>query len=332
MLRRELLARSAGAAVLAVPACTSRRRVAGPDKILVLASRTISVSSLFLAQERGYFRAAGLSVTIEQNGNSAQSLSLVANRKAEAIFSTLSVPVLSAVEKNLPIRIVAAREIASPACGQVGALFAMRKRFPRGLDDLRVLKGKTIGVGQVLGFSQFALDTHLAKAGLSVEDIIPRTLRSPEAIAAVIGGGLDAAVINWDFDKNLERVRGETVRTAGFAKFHPHYQLSHIFFGGTLLDADPGIGGRFLAAYLRGAREFAAGATPDYLRKFAGIQAGDANRLLGGCRDTFTLSGDLDLNSIRLMTTWAFKRKYLSRKLDPSALVDTRFLERAHAS
>lgn len=331
MLRREWLASLAGGAALAVPACR-KQTAKGPDKILVLSSRTISVSSLFLAQERGYFKAVGLDVTIEQNGNSAQSLSLLANRKADAIFTTLSVPFLSAIDKGLPIRVVAAREIASPTCGQAGSIFAMRKKFPRGLDDLRVLKGKIIGVGQTIGFSQFALDTQLNRVGLTVEDIRPRTMRSPEAIAAVIGGGLDAAVVNWDFDRNLERVRSEIVQTPGLSKFHPNYQLSHIFFGDTLLQADPGIGGRFLAAYLRAAREFAAGATPDYLRKFAAAQAGDADKLLTACRETFTLTGEVDLNSVRLLTEWAYRRKYLPRPLEPAQVVDTRFLEKAHAS
>lgn len=333
MLRRTLLSRLAGGAALASSvACSSRKQESGPTKIRVLAGRTISMSSLFLAHERGYFKQAGLDVELRQDASSSNGLALLGTGKAEASFASLGVPFLAAMARGLPVKFVAAREFASTKCGTFGSIFGMRKRFPNGLDNPAVLKGKTIGVGNMIGFPQFSLDSHMATAGLSVDSIIPRTMRSPEAIAAVISGSLDACVMNWDFDKNLERVMADTVRTPPLAHYHPNFQISFIYFGPALLDADPAIGGRFMAAYLRAAREFAAGATPEYMKNFGRENASDTSKVTGTCRDTLTVDGHIDMKSLQTLSAWAYKRKYLSEPFDPSKHVDTRFLEHAHAS
>lgn len=332
MLRRTLLSRFAGAGALAAAGCSAPKRTGGPTKIHVLNGRSIAMSSLYLTHERGYFKDVGLDVQLDQSASAASGLALIGSGKADVTFSSLGVPFLSAMAKGLRVKFVAGREFASTTCGQFGSIFGMRKRFPNGLDNPAVLKGKTIGVGTMIGFPQFSLDSHMATAGLSVDDIIPRTMRSNEAIAAVISGSLDAAVMNWDFDKNLERVMKDTVHTPPLAHYHPNFQISYIYFGPTMLDADPSIGGRFLSAYLRGAREFTAGATPEYMKNFANEYATGTSRVTDTCRGTVTLDGKIDMNSLKTLSDWAFKRKYLAEPFDPAKNVDTRFLEIAHAS
>lgn len=332
MLRRTLLSNIAGAAATVGVGCSTKQQASGPMKLRVLAGRSIAMSSLFQAHERGYFKDAGFEIEIDQTVTPSSNLALLAGKKADVAFASLGVPFLSAMAKGLPVRFAAGREVARPNCGNFGGFFALRKRFPNGLDNAAVLKGKTVGVGSMIGFPQFSLDAHLATAGLSADDIIPRTMRSNEAIAAVIGGSLDAAVINWDFDRNLERILPDIVRTPPLAHYHPNLQISYIFFGPMLLEADPAIGGRFLAAYLKGAREFVGGATPDFMKRFAAEFAGDESRVLGVCRDTVTTDGAIDLGSIQTVSAWAFKRKYLAEPFESAKYVDTRFIERAHAT
>lgn len=333
MLRRTMLSRLAGGSALAASiGCTSRKQTSGPTKLRVLSGRSLPMSSLFLAHERGYFKQAGLDVEIEQLGNAAQGLSALGSGKLDVALSSLGVPFLSAMAKDLPVKIVAGREIASTKCGQFGTYFALRKKFPNGLDNAAVLKGKTIGVGTMIGFLQFSLDTHLATAGLSVDEIIPRTMRSNDSIAAVLGGSLDAAAVNWDFNKNLERVMADAVFTPPLSRYYPDFQVSFIYFGPTLLNADPEIGGRFLNTYLRAAREFAAGATPAFLGALAAEAGATTDDLAKICRNSFALDGRIDMKSLQTLADWALKRKYLGAPFDPSKHVDTRFLEHAHAS
>lgn len=331
MLRRAVLARCVGGAALAAAdACSWRNKPRAAAKLLVLASRTLSMSSLWLAQELGYLKDAGIDARIIQAPNSFQAISLLAGGKADVVFTAYGVPLLSAMLKGLPIKIVAGREIASTTCGRVGAIFAMRKRFPSGLDDARVLKGKRVAINPYLGLSQLALEAYLASARLSVEDVIQISLSSPENVVALIGGSADALVLHAEYDRNLARVLSETVHTSGIAHYYPNLQYSHVFFGQRLLEGDVDLGGRFLAAYLRGAREFARGVTPQYMKQFASQRAADAGELIAACRDTFTLNGDIDLHSLGIFNDWALRKKYVAQRVEPSRLVDTRFLARAH--
>jgi NitT/TauT family transport system substrate-binding protein len=296
-----------------------------------MASRTLSMSSLWLTQELGYFQAAGLETRVEQSPSPAHSISLLSSGEADAVFTSFLVPFLSAAVKGLPLRIVAGREIASTTCGHVGAIYGLRKRFPSGLDDPAVLKGRRVAAGPSIGMSQFSLETYLATAKLGVEDVHLVLLRSAEAVTAMISGSIDALVLHFDYDRNLARVLADTVHTSGVARYYPNLQYSYIYYGKKLLEADPGVGARFLAAYLRGAREFARGVTPQYMKEFASANAADPDGLITACRDTFSLTGDVDLKSLGIFVDWAARRKYVPGPVDPAGLVDTRFLARAHA-
>ena len=333
MLRRTILARCCGGAALAAAgACSRRERPPGTAQLLILAAPTLSMSSLWLTQELNYFKDAGIDARIEQPPGSSESIALLAGGKADVVFTAYGVPLLSAMLKGLPIRIVAGREIASTTCGNVGAIYAMRKRFPAGLADLRVLKGKRVAINPYIGLAHFALETHLASAGMTAEDVIQIPVRAPENVAALIGGSADALLLITEFDRNLARVLSETVHTSGIARYYPNLQYSHVFYGKRLLEGDVDLGRRFLAAYLRGAREFARGTTPEYMKKFANKRAADAGEVVAACRDTFTLNGDIDLHSLQLINDWALRRKYVTQPVEASSLVDTRFLARAHAS
>jgi hypothetical protein len=122
------------------------------------------------------------------------------------------------------------------------------------------------------------------------------------------------------------------VHSSGLASIYPGFQHSFIIFGRTMLEASLDCGARFLSAYLRGAREFARGKTPRFMEQFARTYGLDVKRAVTACRGSFPVDGAINLNSLRLLTAWAARRRFISRPIDISELVDDRFLRRAHAS
>jgi NitT/TauT family transport system substrate-binding protein len=289
------------------------------------------MSSLYVAQGHGYFRDAGLEVEIQPSQNPLQSTAAIAGDKLDVLFTGITISFLNAALKGATLKIVAGREIASPSCGSMGVIYGLRRTFPAGLADLRQLKGKRVVTGPSIGFSQFALEAHLASVGLSTDDVIPVTLSPSQSVAALIGGSVDALVLNNNVDRDLRSLSSEVVHTEGLAAIHPNFQVSHIFFGKTLLTDDVDIGARFLAAYLRGAREFARGKTPRFMEDYARTNQLDVKRVTQACRDTFALNGEVDMESLRLFAEWAARRKYTPRLADVSQLVDLRFLGRLRA-
>ena len=332
MRRRDMLAGCTASVALAGGlACAGRKPVAS-RKFRVAAARRLSVSSLYLAQELGFFREAGLDLELVQAAGYANSAILLAGGKIDVLFTGIGAIILNAVVKGLPLKIVAGREIASPACGNVGAIYGLRRTFPQGLADITRLKGKRVATGPTIGFSRFVLDAHLARAGLSSKDVTTVGLDFGQNVAALFGGGVDAIVVTDDFDRDPASLSTEIVRTPGLSHIHPNFQSSYIFFGPSMLAADPDCGVRFLRAYLRGAQEFARGKTPRFMEEFARANGLDVQRTVTACRNNFTLDGTIDPNSLRLFADWAARWKYVPRSVSVSEIADDRFLRRAHAS
>jgi ABC-type nitrate/sulfonate/bicarbonate transport system substrate-binding protein len=329
MRRRDFLTGCLMGAATAGTACLGRKP-SGLRKIRLTAGRGLTMSSLYLAHELGYFREEGFDLEILQIPNPLDAMTLLAGSKIDVAFAGLVSSFLSAAAKKLPIKIVAGREIASPVCGNMGSIYGLRRTFPDGLENPMVLKGKRVSAGPTIGFTHFALDAQLESVGLTGSDVQSVNLPTSQAAAALIGGQIDAAVLNIEFDRNLIAKASEIVRGPGLARYHPNFQCSHILFGESLLSADPGIGTRFLYAYLRGAREFAQGATPRYMEEFARSAGLDVKLVTGACRSSFAADGSVDLKSLQLFTDWAVRRKFIPQTVNIAELVDLRFIGSLH--
>jgi len=328
MRRREFLAGCLMGATIMGTACFKRNGSAR-QKLRLTAGRGLTMSSLFLAYEQGYFRDAGFDIEIVQLSNPLYAMTLLAGGRADVAFAGLSTSFLNTARK-LPVKIIAGRELASPTCGTMGSIYGLRRNFPDGLDNPAVLKGKRVCGGPTLGFSHFALDTQLESAGLSAADVQSVNMPTMQAVASLLGGSIDAAVLNVEYDRNLMLRASELVRGPGLGRYHPNFQCSHILFGATLLAADTGVGARFLSAYLRGAQEFARGRTPRFMEEFARSGGLDVQAVTSACRDRFSLDGSVDLHSLELFVNWALRKKYISESVSTSDLVDLRFLRMAH--
>jgi hypothetical protein len=320
---------SLGSAALSGAAC-SRRQPSKLEPLRVGAVQRLSMCPLHLANEEGYFRDAGFSLDIINTGSPLNSMGLLVGRKLDAYLGSIDSVFLNSVIKGQRVRIVAGREIASPTCGNVAAIYGLRRNFPQGLKDAAPLKGKRIVSSGGIGWAEYALETHLAAAGLTERDVTLVRLRLGEAMAALIGGGVDAMIGRDDLDRDPRTLSGEIIHTPGLSRHHPNFQYSYLYFGETMLAGDVDRGARFVHAYLRGAMEFAQGKTPRYMVEFAKSGNLDLQETVSACRGTYAVDGAISLDSLRLLADWAFRRKYISRPIVPSELVDDRFLKRAN--
>ncbi len=323
MRRRRVLA-SLAAVVLA--GCGKQRRQRHRLRVGLIPRFTLA--PLYLADELGFFREAGLEVEFRQVQGTVQMLPPLVGGGLEVSFNMASAGLVNAVLKGARLRIVASREVAVPGCGTGGAIFAHRRAFPQGLRDLRQLKGKRVAIGEPAGLTAFFLDQILGSAGMSTHDVEVVAMRRQEAAAALIGGKLDA-ISAADFDKDLDLVSADVIRSVTLADVLPNCQYSFVLFGPALLDGDPEIGTRFLEAYLRGVREFRSGTTPRALESLALASHTSPAQARAACRDFVTADGRVDLSSIQRFVDWAAKRGFTPQAVDASQLIETRFIEAA---
>jgi len=316
---------SAGLAGLA--ACS--RTPSSLRKLRVAAPLGLSLSSLHLSLEAGFFEDAGFDVEILTITRSPEALAALAGNKVEVLFAPQNVAILNAVTRGLPVRVVAGREFISPNCRRMAFLCGLRRNFPKGLQDLSVLKGKKVAAGSSISFMHFALDEHLKTAGLTLDDVTVLNLSGPEAIAALLKGALDAYLL---FDESLlPETAEELVFSRSFAEIRPNFQYGLILYGQALREAGTETGRRFLEAYFRGVREFQRGRTPRFLKEFARQYGVDPKRIESLCRSHYTPDGSVDLKSLKAFCDWAFSRAYIPRPVEPAELVDLRFTRKADA-
>lgn len=182
-----------------------------------------------------------------------------------------------------------------------------------------------MAISRRMGSTEFLLDAMLASAGMSQKDLQVSTLARAEAVAALIGGRLDA-VMDHQFERDVQEVARQVSRGPRVGEFLPGFQYAHILFGARLLAGDPQPGVKLLAGYLRGSQEFLKGKTPKFMDDFARANKLDPERTRAVCRGFFTPDGSIKMVDLDRFISWAAKKGYVTAPLKPDHLVDARFL------
>jgi NitT/TauT family transport system substrate-binding protein len=326
MLRRTLLL-SFLAPALAALAC-SRRRLGSERITLRVATSPYLISSPFyVSYEAGYFKDAGFDVELMKEMPSLQSIPLLAAGKQDVGFVGMSAGLLNAVARGARVRIVAAREIASPSCKQTGVVYVRTSEFPNGIRDMRQLRRHRISVTpSTTATVMFGLDKLLEHAGMSRSDVEIKAMNFNEEVAALRGGSVDAMVVSSiDMTPMLQAL--QIAPGPGLADVLPGFQCAFIVFGARLLDGDVRSGALFLRAYLRGLWEFQAGKTPAFMDEYARSRGLDQKLVRAGCRDAYEHDGRIHLNDIQAFMDWAASHDSIPHPMSAQSVVDTRFLD-----
>jgi len=296
--------------------------------VRVSVARYPGLSPFYLALERGYFKQAGIDIQTVELGNLTETVAMLSSGQVDLAFTILSPALMNAVARGAEVRVVLGRDRITPGCGDGAVLYARKAAFPKGTSDIKEWNGKKLWSGVRLGHSVHLLDELLLRAGLDPKNT-PRTLLSqPEAVAALQSGGIDAMFNGTNLPLGIPQDPAIVRETAG-AKLLENRQISHVLFGQGILKADVSLGTSVLACYLRGSREFQAGATPQFLKDLVASQ-GRRSTVLTECRTYSSQDGRIDLDSVRRYVDWAIRGGYGPAGFSAEKLLDTRFQEGAY--
>jgi ABC-type nitrate/sulfonate/bicarbonate transport system substrate-binding protein len=147
------------------------------------------------AGERGFFEKEGLRVRyIQFQGTNLMLSALLAN---ELDYVTILPFISGAAARGLPVKIVAATAKAS------GYAIISKPE----INSIKALKGKNIAINSFGSSADFAIYTALSRNGLDPnKDVTLHAVTgSPDArFAALIGGSIDATVVNSPFEYRAE--------------------------------------------------------------------------------------------------------------------------------
>ena len=217
--RRSLLSRRRLLALTAAAPFVPAR--AGAQAGVVRISTTLSeaFAEPFYADDLGFYKRAGISVSITQYSGGETSETAVITGNAD-IGITTPIQLSNAVVHNVPLRLIG-------FCGEYNskspqpALFVANNSTLRSAKDL---EGKTVGVNAVGTMNFLGVQAWLAQNGVDVAKVKAVEVPFPAIAEALNRGTIDAGVIGEPF---ITRAKG-TIRQMAtpFEVMGPHWSIS----------------------------------------------------------------------------------------------------------
>jgi NitT/TauT family transport system substrate-binding protein len=237
----------AGFAAVA-PACAQ-------TEVTIGITNTATDVGFFIADKKGYFRDAGITVTMTSFASAARMIAPLGTGQLDVGAGTVAAGLYNAVERGIRIRIVADK--GSVAEGYEFSTLLVRKDLVDSgrYHTLADLKGMTIATSAQGSGSESSLNEALKKAGLKFRDVNVVYMGFPEQLAAYRNKGIDAGVTNEPTVTRTIR-EGYAVRASPRA-IYPGQQTAVVLFSenfaGRRALAQP-----FMNAYIRAVRDYNA--------------------------------------------------------------------------
>ncbi|KRE09281.1 twin-arginine translocation pathway signal protein [Bosea sp. Root381] len=190
----------------------------------------------------GYYKAAGLDVTIVQGNGSGNTAQLVASGRSQLAYAD-AVAVAQLISKGAPMKVVSTIYQSNP-----NAVNALKKA---GIKSVADLKGKKIGVPA--GGSQGPMLPLLLKAnGLKESDMTLMNMPVAAMVPSLLQGQVDAILGSTDAYQIQLEMQGAELDNYPFADHGVPTVATSIFGSGEFLKQNPDVVKKFIAASLKG--------------------------------------------------------------------------------
>jgi NitT/TauT family transport system substrate-binding protein len=194
------------------------------------------------AVAEGYYKAAGLDVTIVQGNGSGNTAQLVANGRAQIAYAD-AVAVSQLIAKGAPMKIIATIYQSNP-----NAVMALKKT---GIKSVKDLAGKKVGVPS--GSSQTTMLPLLLKSNnLKESDINMIDMPVASMVPALLQGQVDAVLGSIDAYQIQAESQGAQLDVYRFADHGVPTVSTSIFASNDYLKSNPDVVKKFVAASLKG--------------------------------------------------------------------------------
>ena len=194
------------------------------------------------ALAQGFYKDAGLDVTIVQGNGSANTSQLVANGRAQLAYAD-AVSVMQLIAKGAPMKIIATVYQSNP-----NALMSLKKADIKSFQDL---KGKKVGVPS--GSSQTTMLPLLLKANnLKESDINMIDMPVASMVPALLQGQVDAVLGSIDAYQIQAESQGAQLDVYRFADYGVPTVSTSIFASDDYLKSNGEVVKKFVAASLKG--------------------------------------------------------------------------------
>jgi NitT/TauT family transport system substrate-binding protein len=310
-----------------------------PVPVSFAVTGTEGEAGIFVAQDRGYFKAEGLDVTLQHIPSFATSLPLLATGQLDFATGGPNPDVWNAIENNVPVKIVAAIATGVPGTAQ-SALVVSDQLIKSGqYKGLSSLKGMTIAVNALGSSSEYYVEEILARAGLTESDVHLVALDFADMESAISDGKIDAALSVEPYITSMSQA-GLAKSVITTTQAVPGGLGSMIVISPVFASQDPAAADRVMYAFLKGQRDylnaFINGKDPAGKASIIKILVKNTPITNPALYDEMGLSGSLptgefNLSSLSQFQTFFISKGLVKKPLDPSKMVDFSYLNYANA-
>jgi NitT/TauT family transport system substrate-binding protein len=291
-----------------------------------------SDAAFFIAMDRGYLAEQGFDLEILR-GSGPEFVPPLATGEMDVIGPAISLALLNAMARDIPLRIVADKGSDPP--GFSYQVMALRKDLwdTGQVRDWGDLRGRRLAAASPISSVDYLFALGLGSAGLTLRDVERVTVAYPDMNAAFANGQIDMASF-WEPLLTVGIDQGWVYRWKPVDEFDPGHQSGILVYGKNFLQDRPDLGYRFMRAYLQAVRVY-----NDAYRKNIGRDEVNAiiSRHTGVRVDLVDRMVPAGLNpdvcpnveNLSRQVAWFRREGHLQRDLEMDYVVDLRFCERA---
>jgi NitT/TauT family transport system substrate-binding protein len=291
---------------------------------------SISNVGLYIAIEKGYFQARGITVEIERFASGAKMVPALATGQLDVAIGSPSAGLYNAIAGGMDFKIVADKGQARP--GYSFTPLVVRKDL---VDSGRVrsikdLKGLKIASGAKGINFDYMLAKMLEHGGIGFDSVEVVYLGYPEGIRALAAKAVDAAFVPepWGMQAEQQKVGVRlflTEQTPAISTF----QVAVIMYAGKFMKERPKVAREFLQAYVQGVKLYNQKGLKD--PDVAGIISKHMKLPVETIQGTIPPYVDVSVRprvqDLAAMQDWFHQMGWVKDKVPMERVVDLTFLE-----
>jgi NitT/TauT family transport system substrate-binding protein len=307
---------------------------AGEETIKIGAIKLAIDGPFYIAQEKGYFAAEGLTAEMKYL-DSAEPIAVAVASGDIDVGATGFTGGLFALAGQGKMRIIAGLTREMPGFHLL-AVAESKHAYETGLRSFADLGGRAVGVSQAGSSSHYILQSLARKYHIEMNTIRLMPVQGiPNMISAVIGGQADAVVIAGL--PVLPVLQRGDAKLLGWVGDEISYQVSGLFVTKRTADERQGTVERFLRAFRKGAREYhdafsssddkrQDGATAPAVLDIITRSIGQSSEQVHNSIGFIDRDGRLDIDDVKRQIDWYRGQNMVKGAVDADAVVDKRYV------
>jgi NitT/TauT family transport system substrate-binding protein len=289
-------------------------------------SNKLSYGPILIAEKEGYFAEFGIKLNNISFTQASEALALLVAGTTDIYAGTLNIGFLNVLSGSPDLRAVADRGHVQPGSKCTYQAILVRKDLYNSgeVTSAANLAGQTISVSTG-GPAAFILGSYLSQAGLTFKDIKTTNLTPLTEIDAYANKTI---AIGITAEPDLTRVlnAGTTTILAKAEDVVGLFESGFIAFGKTLRVDHPDVGARFMAAYLKGVRQYNEGKTDRNLQVLSEATGETIQMLQTACWPSINSDGLIDFAGVEPFQQWAIAQGQLEKPVTADQFFDPSFL------